>query len=316
MAAAAAIGPATRALPSDWYPESLAAGPDGSLYIGSWRQGAVARLRPQAEQPEILVTPGSNGLANGQGVLVDAKRKLLWVCSGTIGFTTVPMTPSALKSYDLASGAPRGSYPMPDKGYCNDLAQDSHGNLYVTDSLNPRVLRLAPDDKALHIWKQDPAFNAGKEGYNLNGIAIDRDQHVYVSLVTAAAQLLRIDVQANGDAAAVTQIDMPRMLKNADAIRMGEPDRQGRARLVIFESNAFGHDGPYGGQISVASLDGNRAATLQTIVSGLNDPSSGVIVGRRVYYIESKYSLLFKSKDDAHIPRGVPFDVQSAELPE
>ncbi|WP_266159871.1 SMP-30/gluconolactonase/LRE family protein [Dyella silvatica] len=194
VALASEAGPTARPLPRDWYPESIAAGPDGSLYVGSWRQGAVARLRPQQEQPEILVAPGSNGLANGQGVLVDAKRGLLWVCSGTIGYTTVPITPSALKSYDLASGAPRASYPMPDKGYCNDLAQDSHGSIYVTDSLNPRVLRLAPNEQALHIWKQDPAFAAGKEGYNLNGIAIDHDQHVYVSLVTAAAQLSRIDV--------------------------------------------------------------------------------------------------------------------------
>lgn len=35
-----------RDLPVDWYPESLAAGPDGTLYVGSWRQGAVARLKP------------------------------------------------------------------------------------------------------------------------------------------------------------------------------------------------------------------------------------------------------------------------------
>lgn len=309
-------GSTTRPLPRDWYPESLAVGPDGSFYVGSWRQGAVARLRPQIEQPEVLVTPGSNGLANGQGVLVDAKRGLLWVCSGSIGYITVPMTPSALKSYDLASGAPRASYPMPDKGYCNDLALDSHGNVYVTDSLNPRVLRLGPSDKALHLWKQDPAFAAGKDGYNLNGIAIDRDQHVYVSLVTAAAQLLRIDVLPNGDAGTVTNIEMPRVLKNADAIRMAEPDKKGHARLVIFESNVFGHDGPYGGQIAVASLEGNRATSLQTIVGGLNDPSSGVIYDNRVYYIESKYSLLFKFKDDAHIPRDVPFDVQSVAMPE
>ncbi|WP_266159872.1 hypothetical protein [Dyella silvatica] len=97
---------------------------------------------------------------------------------------------------------------------------------------------------------------------------------------------------------------------------MAEPDKQGHARLVIFESNAFGHDGPYGGQISMARLDGKRATSLQTIVGGLNDPSSGVLFGNRVYYIESKYGLLFKSKDDAQIPRDVPFSVQSVGLPE
>lgn len=309
-AIAADLG-ATRALPPDWYPESLDVGPDGSLYVGSWRQGAVARLRPGAEQPEILVAPGSNGLANGQGVLVDAKRQLLWVCSGKMGFTTVPMTPSALKSYDLASGAPRANYPLPGHGYCNDLAQDSRGTLYVTDSLNPRVLRLRPGDTALQVWKQDPAFAAGKEGYDLNGIALDGDGTLYVSEVTAAPYLWRIDVQADGDAGAPGKVTMPRVLKNADAIR-----RAGPQQLVIFESNAFGNDGPYGGQISLARLQNDHAASLQTIVRGLNDPSSGVIVGHRVYFIESKYGLLLSHKDnDTQVPRGVPFDVQSVALP-
>ena len=300
----------TLTLPADWYPESLATGPDGSFYVGSWRQGAVVRVRPNGAPPEILVTPGSNGLANGQGVLVDAAHQLLWVCSGNWGYTSVPSTPSALKSYDLASGAPRASYLMPDKGYCNDLVQDSHGTIYVTDSFHPRVLRLLPGASALSVWKEDPAMGAGSDGVFLNGIALDGDRQLYVSLVTAVPYVLKVEVALNGDAGAVSRIDMPRVLKNADAIRVYAPDR-----MAIFESNAFGKTGPYGGQISVARISGKHA-TLETIVAGLNDPSSGVIVGDRVYFIESKYGLLFPHKDDpANIPVNVPFDLQSRALP-
>ncbi|MGH8081169.1 MAG: hypothetical protein ACREP7_11370, partial [Lysobacter sp.] len=43
--AAHAAPPRTLALPADWYPESVAVGADGSFYVGSWRQGAIARLR-------------------------------------------------------------------------------------------------------------------------------------------------------------------------------------------------------------------------------------------------------------------------------
>lgn len=308
---AADAAPSTRPLPADWYPESIAVGPDGSFYVGSWRQGAVARIAPGSDQPDVLVSPGSNGLSNGQGVLVDTRRGLLWLCSGTLGYTTVPTNPSALKSYDLATGAPRASYELPDKGYCNDLTQDDHGNLYITDSLQPRIFRWRDGDNALELWKQDASFNAGTEGFKLNGIAIDRN-HIYVSTVTAAPYLLRIDMKPDGSAGDVTRIDMPRTLKNADAVRSA-----GHDRLVIFESNAFGHDGPYGGQITLATLSGNRAASLVTLVAGLNDPSSGVIANGRVYFIESKYSLLFAHKDDdAAIPRHVPFDVQSVPLPQ
>ena len=309
-ATASAAPPAVQALPDDWYPESVAIGPDGTFYVGSWREGAVARLKPGvAPKAEVLVKPGANGLANGQGVLVDAKRRALWICSGNSGFTTVPQTPSALKRYDLATGAPHASYAMPDNGYCNDLAQDARGNLYVTDSFHPRVLKLAPGAAALAVWKEDPAL-AGPGPYKgLNGIAIDGGRDVYVSLVAAASYVLRIGLGADGNAGEVTRIEAPRVLKNVDAIRAWKP-----GRLVLFESNAFG-DGPYGGQVTVARIDGTKLG-LQTVVAGLNDPSSGAVWGNRVYFIESKYSLLTKRKDgDGPVPTGVPFDIQSRALP-
>ena len=42
------------ALPADWYPESIAAAADGSFYVGSWRQGAVARVRQGAARDRAL----------------------------------------------------------------------------------------------------------------------------------------------------------------------------------------------------------------------------------------------------------------------
>lgn len=309
-AAAVAAPPIVQALPEDWYPESVAIGPDGAFYVGSWRQGAVARLKPgSAPKAEVLVKPGTNGLANGQGVLVDAKRGALWICSGNIGFTTVPSTPSALKRYDLATGAPRASYAMPDGGYCNDLAQDARGNLYVTDSHHPRVLKLAPGAASLATWKEDPALAGAGPYKGLNGIAIDGGRDVYVSLVAAAPYVLRIGLGADGKAGEVTRVEAPRELKNVDAIRAWKP-----GRLVLFESNAFG-EGPYGGQITVARVEGAKLG-LRTVVSGLNDPSSGAVWGDRVYFIESKYSLLTKRKEgDGPVPTGVPFDIQSRALP-
>ena len=297
-------------LPLDWYPESLAVSEQGVFYVGSWRQGAVARIKPGASKPEIMIAAGSNGLENGQGMLIDSARHLLWVCSGSMGFTTVPATPSALKSYDLETGAPRGNYVMPELGYCNDLAQDKRGALYITDSLHARILRFDAAASKLVIWKESPAFGTGDK-YFLNGIAIDAQQRLYVSTVSAQPYLLRLAIGAHGEPGDVTRIAAPRTLKNADGIRT-----LGADRLLIFESNAFGHDGPYGGAVVVAQLDGERISTLTPIAAGLNDPSSGVVYGDRVYFIESKYGLLLAHPhDDAAIPRNVPFDVESRPLP-
>ena len=308
--APAAPVPELLPLPLDWYPESLAVSAQGVFYVGSWRQGAVARIKPGASKPEILIPPGSNGLANGQGLLIDEARQLLWVCSGAMGFTTVPTTPSALKSYDLVSGAPRGSYVMPEQGYCNDVAEDARGTLYVTDSLHARILRLDAAASKLVIWKESPAFDTGDK-YFLNGITIDAQQRMIVSTVSAEPYLLRVAIDARGEAGEVTRINAPRTLKNADAIRSLGVDR-----LLIFESNAFGHNGPYGGAVVLAKLNGEHIASLTPIAGGLNDPSSGVVYGDRVYFIESKYGLLLAHPhDDAAIPRNVPFDVESRPLP-
>ena len=303
--------PTMRELPEDWYPESLAAGPDGSLYVGSWRQGAVVRLKPGGSAPQILVKPGEGGLANGQGVLVDARAGLLWICSGTLGFTTVPAKPSALKSYDLETGAVRGDYPMPDAGYCNDLAQARDGTIFVTDSYHPRILALRPGGKHLETWLEDGQLGTGDAKFTINGIAVDPSGGLYVSAVMATDHVFHVDRRPDGSAGAVTTVSAPRTLRNVDALRVVDRDH-----LLLFESNAFGKDGPYGGAITLATVKGSHISDLKTLAAGLNDPSSGLVLNGRVWFIESKYGLLLAHPgDDAAVPRHVPFDVRSVPLP-
>ncbi|RYY02635.1 MAG: hypothetical protein EOO53_12085 [Gammaproteobacteria bacterium] len=296
----------TLALPPDWYPESLAVGSAG-MYVGSWRQGSVVLLPRHGGNPIMLIAPGANGLSNTQGLLVDEKRKRLWVCSGDLGYTTVPIHPSALLAFNLSTGEPIRRYEFPGGGYCNDLAMDRKGFIYVTDSRHPRVLRLTAEAAELEVWKDDVAFALDNNGFTVNGIAIE-DQHIYVSAVAAVPYIFRLDVLANGDAGKVEKVEFSRPLKNADAIRS-----LGNGKLLIFESNAFGKEGAYGGQISLANL---KTKELSILVTGLNDPSSGLVLDKRVYFIESKYSLLFRAKpDDTNtVPLKVPFDVQSIEL--
>ncbi|MFL6697532.1 MAG: hypothetical protein ACJ8GJ_10230 [Vitreoscilla sp.] len=64
------------------------------------------------------------------------------------------------------------------------------------------------------------------------------------------------------------------------------------------------------------SSDGDRLA-LRALVAGLNDPSSGAVVGNRLWFIESKYGLLtHRQAADGPVPSGVPFDLQSVVLPD
>ncbi len=305
--------PESFALPPDFYPESIDVARDGTFFVGSWRQGAIARLRPGQATAEVIVPPGSNGLTNTQGVLVDRARGLLWACSGNLGYATVPRRPSALKSFDLASGRPRASYAFPGGGYCNDLALAPDGRIYVTDSFKPRVLVLDRPDAELRPWAEDPRFCLGTQGFCLNGIAIDPGRAVYVSTVEAQDALLEVPFAPTGAASPARPVRMPRVLKNADAIRFLAPDR-----IVIFESNAFAKNDPLDGSISLARLQPDGTAVLDTLVNGLADPSSGIVFGGRIYFIESKYEILLRHQPDdtRGVPTGVPFRVDSVPLPQ
>jgi hypothetical protein len=197
--------------------------------------------------------------------------------------------------------------PMPDEGYCNDIALGRDGFVYVTDTFHPRILRWRPDAGALEIWLDSPHLES--EGrFQLNGIA-RLESAFFVSPVVAADYIFRIDTGPEGRPTAVSRVRAPRILRNTDAIR-ALPD----GRLLLFESNAFG-EGPWGGRISVARVEGDAITELKEVRAGLNDPSSGIIVGDAVYFVESKYSLLLRHPVPAEIPAQVPFDLQSVRLP-
>ena len=87
------------------YPESLDVGPDGTLYLGSWK-GFVYRARPHQPAIAWIRPDASNGLLTVLGVAVDVKRHQLWVCSVPAPNRNPPAPGiSTLLSFDLATGA-------------------------------------------------------------------------------------------------------------------------------------------------------------------------------------------------------------------
>ena len=64
------------------------------------------------------------------GVLADDKTNTLWVCqNATGGRGGAPVAgQTALRSFDLKSGAAKGTYPFPpNSGVCNDIAVSADG---------------------------------------------------------------------------------------------------------------------------------------------------------------------------------------------
>jgi hypothetical protein len=128
------------------FPESLTSTSDGSLIIGSLAKGEVLRAAHGAATAEPWIKPGTAGLQRLLGVLADQRANTLWVCSSKLP----EGAPTALKTFDLKTGAPRASFDFPgDNALCNDIAIGPDGTAYATDTTAARIMRLKKGATAL-----------------------------------------------------------------------------------------------------------------------------------------------------------------------
>ena len=104
------------------------------MYFGSTAKGTIYRAAPGAAQAEPWIQASTAGLTNVLGVLADDKSNTLWVCqNSTGGRGGAPVAgQTALRSFDLKTGAAKGTYPFPTNGgVCNDMAIAADGTVYA-----------------------------------------------------------------------------------------------------------------------------------------------------------------------------------------
>jgi sugar lactone lactonase YvrE len=292
------ILPAPVGIPDRSFPESLTSTRDGTLYVGSLNFGGVVKIVPGG-QAEPFIQPGAAGSRSVLGVLADENSGTLYVCSNDMTGLGIPGPSDTrgawLKTFDLATGAPKGSFPLPEpSAMSNDIAVGSDGSAYVTDSFSPNVYRLRPGGTALEVFATDPLLAPAKGGVGLDGIAFGSDGHLYVTTFIPAA-LFRIAVR-DGKAGAVTVLRPSRPLDRADGFR-----RFGDGFLLIEGAGSLD-------KITIT----DDAAQIETIQDGFVEPVGVTQVGDIAWVAEGKSSFLFganKGKDPG------PFTIKPVALP-
>ena len=216
--------------------ENLTSDLDGTVYFGSMAKGTIYRAAPGAAQAEPWILASATGLTRVLGVLADDKSNTLWVCQnatgGQDGAPAVGQT--ALRSFDLKSGAAKGTYPFPPNSrICNDIAVSADGTAYASESYGGRVHRLKPGATALEVWASDEQLTV------IDGLAFLADGSLYVNNF-ATGKLFRIPVKADGSAGAIVLIETSIPLGRPDGLRTAGPmkliqaEQQGRvAELTI-----------------------------------------------------------------------------------
>jgi len=305
-AAAGGAGGATVAslqLPGDkFYPESLNATSDGTVYVGSIATGAVVKFEPGQTVPTTFLPPG-DALAGVAGVLVDEASHSLFLCAVDASFQTTP----SVRRFDLSSGALLATYsfpgaprdtdpPKPTLGFPNDLAFDAAHHLFVTESFGGAVYRVSDLEKSstMSLWATDPGLAPVHMGaFGANGISWD-GSGFYVNNNDSGA-VVRIAMNADGSAGAITPLTIQPALQHPDGQRQLDP------HTLLVVDNA--------GTLSKLVIAQNDDARTTVIRMGLDAPTSVVVVGGAYWVTEGQLtsSLL------TGMPPNLPFMLRSVE---
>jgi sugar lactone lactonase YvrE len=277
------------ALPGDaYYPESLSASADGTLFVGSLTTGQVTAFANGDTAPRTVVGAGS-GVTGVAGVLVHDEE--LWICSIDPTFQRA----TEVKSFAL-DGTAHDTFSLGANRFCNDMAFDDAGSLYVTDSFSGTVLRLAAGGNALEPWLVDPSLAPAMQGaFGLDGIAFDGAGGLYLDKLDTSG-LYRVAIQADGSAGAATPIAVTPALASPDGMRVLDA----HTLLVI--------EGP--GRLSKVTVNG-ATATATALADDLDMPT-GVVKTRGFAWVsEGQLGRLFAQPPVAPM---LPFAIRRVDL--
>ncbi|THD64832.1 MAG: hypothetical protein E8A49_00840 [Phenylobacterium sp.] len=227
--------------------------PDGSVIAGSASSPFVYRVKKGATTAERFVDASAEGPGTFFfGQLADGAAGTLWTCqlTPTPGSTPVKRHTS-LRGFDLKTGKEKLRWDLPgDNSTCNDFAVGPDKALYITDTANAKLYRLAPGATQAELFLDNRLLN-GVDGITfLNGV-------LYVNNVSFN-KLYRIPVDAAGKPGAPVDIWMDAPVKGPDGMRAAG------GKLFVAENG--------GGRVDALTVTGDTAH-VTVLKDGLKTPT-------------------------------------------
>jgi hypothetical protein len=261
----------------DLLPEALAWDPTRRVWlVGSQAKRKVISVAADGSSADLFSSPDMLRLV---GIHVDPARQHVWFATWAPSSAQRDVADSdviirtRLFKADLTTARILRSYQPADttnSHLLNDLAIAPNGTVYITDTQQGSLYRIAPDSDSLEVFlRPDPGNYAGANGITLS----DDGRTLYAAFLQG---ILRIDITTGQFAPLRTPAGVN--TSSIDGLYWYRGDlvavqnSPGLERVVRFELDA------HGGSVQ-------RADVLERSTSLLKLPTTGAIVGTRFFYI-------------------------------
>jgi len=247
-------------------PESLTVAPGGTLFVGSASSPFVYKVSAGATTAEKFVDASAEGPGTFFfGMLADASSKTLWTCQLTpVPDKKPPQRHSSLRGFDLSTGAQKVRWDLPgDNNICNDFSVGPDKALYISDTSNGKIFKLAAGASTAELFLEDTAHLRGIDGITFLGGTL------YVNNVITS-KIYRVPVDA-GKPGTPVEIVLDQPIKGPDGMRAA------KGKLLVAENGA--------GKISAITVTGDNGA-VTVLKDGLKTPTAVEPMGDTIWIAE------------------------------
>lgn len=284
------------------YPEGVAYNANrNSFYVSSMTTGSIGEVDRQGNYSTLYA---DSGLRSTYGLKMHPNGQLLYACVGDANFSkyTSPNTRhkmARLVIIDIISGQKKNDIDLsgliPSKHFPNDMAFDSSGNVYITDSYAHAIYKVTPSGKA-SVFAKSTLFET--EGVGLNGIVYHPNNFLLVNN-SNTGRIYKVPLD---DAAAVSQVAIEQYFLGADGMLLNNDQT---LTMVVNGGNdkifQLGSDDAW-----------NSARLLATTLSAdrFTYPATATMSGNDIWIMNARTSEL---KDSNAVP-ATHFAIQRAVL--
>lgn len=245
-----------------------------TFYLGAIHKRKILQHKVTGQISDFRQT-AQDSLYSVLGLQVDTKRRVLWACATALpqmtGYNAADKNKAAVFKYALDKPRLLGRYTLPNDGKTHVLGEPlvaSNGDVYVSDSGNPAIYRIRNGSNTLELFLQTALRS-------LQGIAFSADEQV-LFIADYATGIHRYDL--------ISRQLVP--LQKADGLN----DR-GTDGLYVYQNQLIAIQNGLSPSRVVRFTLNKTLTRLDAVVPlelnnpQFNEPTLGVVVGDRLYYV-------------------------------